>query len=132
MELPTKNTCEVKLRLSDVLDPFAYTSINLFNWFLTAIVCIVLYRPYWVFGPYSEEPWQDHVGFDMFICLAWSMFVGLPYLSLLIRFWKSPTLEKPRQFTFDAEGMHVESEDARGDYKWSLFRSVFEMKIFCL
>jgi hypothetical protein len=41
-------------------------------------------------------------------------------------FHKYPALRRSRRVSFSAEGMHVESEDARGDYKWSLFYQIVE------
>jgi hypothetical protein len=127
MELPKKVTCDVKLRLSDVIDPFAFNWINLFNLVLTIFACVVIFRPSSIYGPYPVEAWEEQA-FYIFIAFSWLMFVGLPYASLLIRFWTTPALKSPRKLTFDADGMHLESDDARGDYKWSLFRSVAETK----
>jgi hypothetical protein len=41
-------------------------------------------------------------------------------------FGKFPQFQKPRRFSLNSEGMHFESEDARGDYKWSIFSRIVE------
>jgi hypothetical protein len=127
MDSPEKVTCEVKLRLSDVIHPFAYNWVNVINWVLIIFAGVLIFKPSSIYGPYPMEPWQDHVLYTS-IAVAWMMFVGLPYSRLFVTLWKTPALKTPRRITLDADGMHLESEDARGDYKWSLFHSVRETK----
>jgi hypothetical protein len=43
-------------------------------------------------------------------------------------FRKSPALRRSRRLTFSAEGIQFEAEDARGEYKWSLFMRIIETK----
>lgn len=51
-----------------------------------------------------------------------------PWLRIRYQFHRYPSFRKPRRFTFDAEGMHFQMEDARGDFKWSVFTSVVETR----
>jgi len=62
------------------------------------------------------------------VCIISALVVMFfwPWLRIHYQFRKFPRLRKKRRFTFDSEGMHFQSEDARGDYKWSVFASIIE------
>lgn len=77
------------------------------------------------------EDWQAFLVLYLLISFAFLALLVFPYVRLLAMFWNSPALKKPRQITLDAQGMRVESDDMRGDYKWSVFQSVHEStKVF--
>lgn len=127
METHPKLTVQLVLRPSDVYDPFLYSWRNLIRWVTVVFACFLIYD--------TSSTWSSAlsgagikpallisflVGFALFI-----LFV-LPWLRVQSMFRKYPTLRRPRSFSFSSEGMHAESEDARGDYKWSLFHRIVE------
>jgi hypothetical protein len=59
------------------------------------------------------------------IFLGWLFF---PYFRVWSMFRSSPLLRTPRRVSFGAEGIHVESEHGRGDYKWSVFQKIVESR----
>jgi hypothetical protein len=59
--------------------------------------------------------------------VAFALFL-LPYLRVRTMFRKSPALRRPRRLVFGPEGIRFEAEDARGEYKWSLFMRIIETK----
>jgi hypothetical protein len=61
----------------------------------------------------------------VFIVLGLLLF---PYLRVLAMFRETPSLTKPRQYTFSAEGIRFESEDATADLKWSAFIRIYETR----
>jgi hypothetical protein len=43
-------------------------------------------------------------------------------------FRKAPGFKTPAKYMFDAQGMRFESEDAKGEYKWSVFARILETR----
>jgi hypothetical protein len=43
-------------------------------------------------------------------------------------FRETPAVGRARRITFNSEGFHMESEDARGEYKWTLFLRIIETR----
>jgi hypothetical protein len=124
----------VDLRPHDVYTPFHWNTRNIICWVL------VLAAGWVVYESYSDDPERWHLGamppsaaaFGAIAVLCLGLFV-FQYLYVRRLFQKYPVFKKPRQLRFGAEGVHVESEDVRADYKWSLFARVVETpKVFLL
>jgi YcxB-like protein len=62
------------------------------------------------------------------LLFAFVLFVSffLPWLGAQSLFRKYPAFRKARRSSFSNDGVHLESEDAQGHYKWSLFSRIAE------
>jgi hypothetical protein len=60
-----------------------------------------------------------------FIALGLVLF---PYLRLRSVFRKAPGFKKPVKYMLNAQGMRFESDDAKGEYNWSVFARVLETR----
>jgi hypothetical protein len=122
-------TIEVVLRPSDVYTPFLWTAQNLLRWVLLIVACLILFNLYSsIFGGHGAEPvlawfWAC----ILILCLSAAMFL-LPYWRVLRMFRKAPAFSKSRRWSISAQGLHLESEDTRADYKWSLFARIIETR----
>jgi YcxB-like protein len=65
------------------------------------------------------------VALAVFIALGLLLF---PYLRLRSAVRKAPGFKKRARYIFDAQGIRFESEDAKGEYKWSAFATVLETR----
>ena len=55
----------------------------------------------------------------------------LPWVRVQWMFRRLPAIEQSRSLSFSSEGLHLESEAARGDYKWWFFHRIVETpKVF--
>ncbi len=125
-------TVQYALRPADVYDPFWYSWRNVIRWATVVLVCLLVYEagPGWssaYFGitikPTASIPVL--IGASLFILFL------LPWLRVQAMFRKYPALGRLRSVSLGTEGLHAESDDARGDYKWSIFRRVVETpKVF--
>lgn len=118
MEPRSEVTAEVILEPSDFYRSLDWTWGNLARWVLVVAGLLALdsFR-YWSWPDSGEK-----VGLVLLLFLA---FV-YPWVRVRYLFRKFPAYRKLRRFTFDAQGMHLQSEDASGDYKWSVFSRVVE------
>jgi len=111
------------LRRSDVYQPLAYSWPSVIRWALVVFGFIMLY------GPGSGSLWGDAGAGEKAVWLAgFAVFVVflLPWLSVQIMIRKYPAIWRSRSLSFSSEGMHLESEDARADYRWSVFYRINE------
>jgi hypothetical protein len=116
-------TVQVDLRPQDVYevyDPFRnlfqYSWLNCFRW------AFLLFETYLI---YETHPPALFVLALFLIFILATLFLS-PYLRVRSVFRESPTLRNTRTLSVGAEGIRVESEDGRGEYKWSVFPYVLE------
>jgi YcxB-like protein len=121
---------DITLEPGDVHHPFLWSWQNLVRWVLALTACLILYEvpPLW---PPGVSPSERRTELFLLYLLVGSVALALfllPYLRVRSMFRKSPALRRPRRVIFNAEGIRFESEDARGEYKWSLFLRIIESK----
>jgi YcxB-like protein len=121
-------TVQISLRPQDVYDPvrdlFLYSRGNIIRWAFALFACCLIYetRPIWS----STESQPEMLVLFLFFLLVFLALFLFPYLRVRSIFHETPALRKPRSISFSTGGLHLESEDARGDYKWSVFPNVVE------
>lgn len=132
MESNRNLTVEFVLRPADVYDPFAYSWRNTIWWAIVVLVCLFLYEavPSWSSAHLGVAIGQAALA-PVLIVIALLILFVLPWIRVQSMFRRYPALGRPRSLSFGSEGLHVESDDARGDYKWSIFHRVVETpKVF--
>jgi YcxB-like protein len=127
MEAPPKLTVRYTLQPSDVYDPFLYSWRNLIRWVTVVFVCLLLYD---LASNTSASRWRFGIAPAVLVpvvigVLIVALFVW-PWLKVQMMFRRYPTLGRPRSVAFSSDGMHTDSEDSQGDYKWSLFHRIGE------
>jgi hypothetical protein len=131
MENSPQVTVEVKLKPNDVSTPFDWTFQNLFRWVVAAVIAYAVYDVCFSAGqrleslPDAESIKAVLVTLAIFIVLGLVLF---PYLRLVASIRKNHAFRKVVSFTLTSDGVQLRSEDAKGDYKWTLFTHVFETK----
>jgi hypothetical protein len=120
-------TVDVTLQPRDIYQPFLVSRANLVRWVLALFACYLIYTtsPIWSSGsqPGTASGLLQSTFFSALVFIA--MF-SWQYLRVRFMFHKYPALRRTSHVSFSAEGMHIESEVARGDYKWSLFYQIVE------
>ena len=120
-------TIDITLQPKDVYHPFIVSWPNLVRWVSALFACYLIYttNPVWPAGsqPEAVSTLLERPLFCAFVILV---LFSWPYLRARSMFHKFPALRRSRRVSFSAEGMHLESEDAQGDYKWSLFYQIVE------
>jgi hypothetical protein len=120
-------TLDVTLQPNDIYQPFLVSRANLVRWVLALFACYLIYttRPIWSSGSQSGKAsgFLQPTLFSAFVLIA--MF-SWQYLRVRFIFHKYPAMRRTTHVSFNAEGMHIKSEDARGEYKWSLFYQIVE------
>jgi hypothetical protein len=126
---------DVKLEPGDVYHPFLWSRQNVIRWVLLIASCVILYEisPSWPLDfPFPER----NNGLLLLYLLVAAVLLAsflVPYLRVKATFRNSPAIQRSRRLTFGTEGVQFESEDARGEYKWSLFMRIIETrKLFLL
>jgi hypothetical protein len=135
MDKNTQLIVDVKLELGDLYLPFLRSWQNLIRWVLVLAACLILYgiSPIWPLDASSPERSKELFLLYLLVAAVSLASFLLPYLRVRATFRKSPAIRRPRRLTFSAEGIRFESEDARGEYKWSLFMRIIETrKLFLL
>lgn len=118
-------TVEVTLEPRDFYWPFVRTRLNIFRFFF-AILALILALDAWRFWPSQDSIVMAYIAAGLvLICLY-------PWIKIQYQFRKYPAFRKPRRFTFDAEGMRLQTADADSNYKWSDFTRIAESKRFFL
>lgn len=103
---------------------------NVARWgaaFFMALLCYDLYRDSAALlsFPDGESILAVAVLLMVFVLLGLLLF---PYLRVRSIFRKSPGLNKPRYYAFSAQGLTVETEDAKSECRWSVFQRVVETR----
>jgi hypothetical protein len=125
-------TVQFNLRPKDVYDPvrdlFLNTWSNILRWVFVLFVGYLIYETHPIWPSADAEPQMLPallVVSLLFILVFLALFL-FPYLRVRSIFHESPSLRKTRTVSFSEQGIHIESEDGRGDYKWSIFRNIVE------
>jgi hypothetical protein len=122
---------EVVLKPNDVYHPFMWSWSNLWRWVVAIVLCRVAYDVFFAKGVSLESmPDADAIRLVMLVLTVF-IVLGLllfPYLRVLAMFRETPSLNKPRQYTFSADGIRFESEDASGNFKWSALIRIYETR----
>jgi hypothetical protein len=135
MEKNNELIVDVTLEPGDVYHPFLWSWQNLIRWVLVLAACLIVYgvSPLWPPGVSASERNTELFLLYLLIGSVSLAFFLLPYLRVRATFRKSPAVRRPRRLIFRTEGIQFESQDARGEYKWSLFMRVIETReIFLL
>ncbi len=119
MEPQSEVTAEVIPEPRDYYRPLDWTSGNLLRWTLVVFAALLVLDAW---RHWSSPDSEIKIGLIAFLVLAFLY----PWIRVRYEFRKFPAFRKPRRFSFDAEGIHFQSEDARGDYNWSVFSKVVE------
>lgn len=121
MEPQNQVTAEITLELSDLYWLFGLKRWSFYRYALVIAFCLLVVSAIRIW-PSSDS------NFMLIVAAALAAIFLYPWFRIRNHFRNYPAYRKPRRFTFDVEGMHLESEDARGDYKWSLFAEIVETK----
>jgi hypothetical protein len=127
METHPKLTVHYTLRPADIYDPFQYSWRTAIRWAVVIFVGLLIYD----LGP---DRFPAHLGAAAQPVLIIAILVGValfvlfvgPWLRIKSMFRNYATAGRLRTISFSTDGMHLESEDSRGDYKWSLFHRIVE------
>jgi hypothetical protein len=117
MQLQSQVTVEVTLEPADLYWPF-----DLGYRLALAVLAAALVFEAWKMWP----SYDSNVMLGVAAILAWIFLY--PWIKIQYYFRTYPAYRKPRRYSFDAEGLHLQSDNARGDYKWSVFTKVVETK----
>jgi YcxB-like protein len=121
MQPQNQVTVDVTLEPSDFYEPFNLRRSSRFRLACGVVACLL------AFTAWRLWPSDDSNFILIFVAVLACIFV-YPWIKIQNTFRQSPGLRKPRRYSFNVDGMHLESEDARGDFKWSLFNEVVETK----
>jgi hypothetical protein len=120
-------TVDITLKPEDVYQPFLVTWPNLIRCVLALFSCYLIYttRPIWLGG---SQPGTAITLLEppLFCAFVFIVMFSWPYLRARSMFHKYPALCRSRRVTFSSEGVHIESEDAQGDFRWPLFYQIVE------
>jgi hypothetical protein len=127
MDTRPQLTAQIVLRPSDVYDPFLYSWRNVIRWTIVLFACLLIYdaSPSWL-SAHSGTQIKPVLLNPLLIAFVLFITFFVPWLRLQWMFRTYPTMRGLRSYSFSSEGMHIESEEARGDYKWSLFTRIVE------
>jgi len=122
-------TIEVLLRPSDVYGSVFWTRGNVFRLLLLFLACLFLYDTLVGRASMGHGEFLSTLAWIVvfFVCAGLGLFL-VPYLRTVFMFRNSPALKLTRRITFSDTGIHFESTDSVGDYKWSLFAGVVETR----
>jgi YcxB-like protein len=129
MESDRDVVVEVSLKLNDIYSPFRWERGNVFRWVAAIVLCLI-FRDFYKDGRATLATFLGGESIlAIVILLMVFVLMGLllfPYLRIWDRFRKSPALTNRRRYTFRNAGITVESDDANGNFKWSLFQRTLE------
>jgi hypothetical protein len=118
---------DVTLQPKDVYLPFLISRANVVRWVLALFACYLIYTTRSGWSIESQPETASGLLQPTLLCAF--VFIAIfswQYLRVRSLFQKYPSMGRTRRVSFSADGMHFESEDARGDYKWSLFYQILE------
>jgi hypothetical protein len=131
--MPTTSelTVEIELQPDDIIDWWSLSGQNSLRWAMALFGCFLIFqtRAIWTSGHVgsNQEPLSFQIIFFL-IGVVLLAFFFYPHFRVRSMFQESPALRHRRRVTFSSEGLQMESEDARGDYKWSLFNRIVETR----
>jgi hypothetical protein len=121
MQPQNQVTVEVTLEPSDLSRPFELTRRSRYRFTFAIAACL------FAFAAWKLWPSDDSTAMLVVAALFAGIFL-YPWLKIRFQFRKNPAYRKSRRYTFDTQGMHVQSDDARDDYMWSRFSEIVETK----
>jgi hypothetical protein len=122
---------DVVLKLNDVYTPFDWNRQNLIRWVLAILAGYIVYDICFSASSQLQSFPDANAISAVIVTLAIFIALGLvlfPYLRLRSLFRNAPGFKTPAKYMFDTQGMRFESEDAKGEYKWSVFGRIFETR----
>lgn len=122
---------DVDLKPHDVYTPFLWSQKNVARWAAAIFLCPIFYILYERLSATILSFPTGRSTLVAIVALMVSVLVGLllfPYVRMRCLFRKSPALTKTRRYTVSARGITIQSDDASGEYKWSLFQRVVETR----
>ncbi|HEX4001500.1 MAG TPA: YcxB family protein [Candidatus Acidoferrales bacterium] len=105
------------------------------RWVLALFMCFLAFdtRHFWVPAVSASPSASAILVWLLILALVLFFVFVVPWLAARSLFRKYPLFRKSRRLSFSSEGMHLDSEDARGDYKWTIFSQIVEgPKVFYL
>jgi hypothetical protein len=120
-------TADVMLHPQDVYQPFLISRANVARWVVAIFASYLIYstRTLWSAGSQLETA-PELLQLTLYFALVFIAMFSWQYLRVRFMFHKYLAMGHLRRVSCSAEGMHIESEDGRGDYKWSLFHQIVE------
>lgn len=119
MQPQSEVTVDITPEFGDFYSPFDWTRGNIYRWTLAFLAAILALNA-WKLWPSRDS------NFMLCVIAALAFIFVWPWFRIRYQVRHYPAFRKTRRFTFDSGGMHFRSEDARGDYQWSVFSSVHE------
>jgi len=118
---------DVVLEPRDLNQLFMLSAQNIFRWFVISLGVFMLFE---ILKPptLSYRPFPSLLTFSLLLASALIAGIYLPYLRINGMFRKSPALRRSRRWIIGPNGLRTQSEDATGEYKWSLFQEIQETK----
>lgn len=118
---------DVALEPKDLNQPFMRSSRNIFRWF---VVLLGVFLAFELLKPPTLDyrPFSSPFTFFALLVLAVVAGIYLPYIRIIEMFRKSPALRRRRRIIIGPDGLRIESDDATGEYKWSLFWGIQETR----
>jgi len=123
-------TVQIELRPEDIYDPFRYSWGNVSRLVLALLLGYIVYttRDTWASDGSKLAPAAGILTLLVSLGLVLLTVFLYPYLRVRSLFHDTPTFRKPRNLSFNAEGIRLNSEDAQGNYNWSVFRNILETR----
>jgi hypothetical protein len=127
MPVVAEPTTDVMLDPQDVYQPFLVSRANVARWVVALFSCYLIYTTRTLWSARSQlETAPELLQLTLYVALVFIAMFSWQYHRVRFMFHKYPAMGHLRRVSFSAEGMHIESEDARGDYKWSMFYQIVE------
>ena len=121
MESQSQVAVEVTLEPADLYWPFDLVGWSGYRLAFVVLAAALVFEA-WKFWPSYDANFMLGIA----AVLAWIFLY--PWIKIQYYFRTYPTYRKPRRYSFDSGGLHWQSDNARGDYKWSVFTKVVETK----
>jgi hypothetical protein len=130
METRHEVAIEVSLQPQDIYHPLLLCWPNVIRWVLSLFAVYLIYDARPVLSSALTNPNRD-AGVLALLLVGAAIFLGwvfYPYFRVWSMFRSSPVLQSPRRIWFSGEGIRVESEHGRAEYKWSIFQKIVESR----
>jgi len=128
MENSSDLSFEITVRPGDLYEAFGWSWQNVARWVLVLFVGYLVFEthPVWSAASTVAGVRDALVALSLFGLFALLALFLFPYLRLRHAFRKYPGRQWTQQFSFGTKGVHIDAEDASGDYLWSFFDSITE------
>ncbi len=122
---------EVKLRPKDVYRPYFWSWQNLLRLFIALMLAFATYDACLApNAPVKSLPDGSSIS-AVLVAVVCFIILGLilfPYLRVRAAMKKAPVFQRSSRYSFSPDGMQVENEDATGNFKWSAFSRILEVR----